>query len=180
VLFNTVRYAVFFVAVFTVSWLLVRAQRLRIVFLLLASYGFYACWNYRFLPLIFISSSADFLLARAIAGAEQPRRRKLWLWLTVILNLGLLGFFKYFNFGVDSMAALGKKMNFSSMKQAPNVTASAAKRKMRNNLTTGWPGRAKMCLRPFKKVPDTRRARNDERRRTLFGTSSEAFRSATP
>ncbi len=105
-LFNTVRYAAFFIAVFTVSWLLVRARRLRIVFLLLASYGFYASWNYRFLPLIFISSSADFLLARAIAAAEDPRRRKLWLWLTVLLNLGLLGFFKYFNFGVDSLAAL--------------------------------------------------------------------------
>lgn len=84
---------------------------MRIVFLLLASYVFYAHWDYRFLPLIWGSSTADFYLARAIARAPDDRRRKLWLVGTVVLNLGVLGFFKYFDFGVESarsvLAALG-------------------------------------------------------------------------
>jgi alginate O-acetyltransferase complex protein AlgI len=118
VLFNTVHYAWFFAAVFTVSWLLVRARRLRVAFLLAASYFFYGCWDYRFLPLIFISSSADFLLARAIAASEEPRRRKQWLWLTVLLNLGLLGFFKYANFGVETLRSL-----FAYFGSAPPLAA---------------------------------------------------------
>lgn len=110
-LFNTLAYAHFLGVVFVVSWLLARARRLRIVFLLLASYVFYAHWDYRFLPLIWGSSTADFYLARAIARAPDDRRRKLWLIATVVLNLGVLGFFKYFDFGIESarsvLAALG-------------------------------------------------------------------------
>ena len=61
-LFNTVAYAYFFAIAFVVSWALSRFQggRLRIVFLLAASYYFYASWNWRYLPLIFASSTIDF------------------------------------------------------------------------------------------------------------------------
>ncbi len=105
-LFNTVPYAVFLGTVFVVSWLLAPTRRLRVLFLLGASYYFYARWNYRFLPLIFGSSSVDWLLGNAIFRAKDPRRRRAWLIVTVVLNLGLLGFFKYYDFGVDSMRAL--------------------------------------------------------------------------
>lgn len=84
---------------------LVKARKVRLLFILGASYVFYAHWDWRFLPLIWGSSTVDWLLGNAIARAEDPRRRKLWLVGTVIVNLGVLGFFKYFNFGVDSMAA---------------------------------------------------------------------------
>lgn len=104
-LFNTLQYAKFFAAVFVASWLLVRVPRVRIGFLLLASYYFYAAFDYRFLPLIFISSTADFWLAQRIGATTAPRRRRLLLWVTVVLNLGLLGFFKYYDFGVESLAA---------------------------------------------------------------------------
>jgi alginate O-acetyltransferase complex protein AlgI len=111
VLFNTLAYAKFFAVVFVVSWLLARHTKLRVIFLLFASYVFYAHWDYRFLALIFLSSSGDWLLGNAIANAPDARRRKLWLVATVVLNLGLLGFFKYANFGIDSarslLAALG-------------------------------------------------------------------------
>jgi D-alanyl-lipoteichoic acid acyltransferase DltB (MBOAT superfamily) len=106
VLFNTVAYAKFFAVVFVASWLLVRFRRTRVVFLLAASYFFYAQWDYRFLPLIFASSTADFLLGNAIARAADPRRRKQLLAITVVVNLGVLGFFKYFDFGVESLRAL--------------------------------------------------------------------------
>lgn len=105
-LFNTLAYAQFFAAVFVVSWLLARWRKLRVVFLLVASYFFYAHWDYRFLALIFLSSTGDWLLGNAIARATDPRKRKLWLIATVILNLGLLGFFKYANFGIDSFRAV--------------------------------------------------------------------------
>jgi D-alanyl-lipoteichoic acid acyltransferase DltB (MBOAT superfamily) len=114
-LFNTLAYAEFFAAVFVVSWLLARFQKLRVTFLLLASYFFYANFyrgHERFLVLlIFASSTADWLLGNAIARAHSPSRRKLWLVGTVVLNLGVLGVFKYFDFGIESartaLAALG-------------------------------------------------------------------------
>jgi D-alanyl-lipoteichoic acid acyltransferase DltB (MBOAT superfamily) len=108
VLFNTLDYARFFAVVFAVSWLLVRAKKVRLCFLLAASYFFYARWDYRFLPLIWGSSTADFLLARAMAKSPSERSRKVWLAFTVVMNLGVLGFFKYWNFGIESVsAALG-------------------------------------------------------------------------
>ncbi len=85
---------------------LVRAKKVRLLFILGASYVFYAHWDWRFLPLIWGSSTIDWLLGHAIAKASTDRRRKLWLIGTVILNLGVLGVFKYFNFGIDSARAV--------------------------------------------------------------------------
>src|SRR5690606_41560282 len=78
------------------------ARKVRLLFILGASFIFYAHWDWRFLPLIWGSSTVDWLLGNAIARAEDPRRRKLWLVGTVVVNLGVLGFFKYFDFGVRS------------------------------------------------------------------------------
>lgn len=83
-----------------------RARRLRMVFILVASYVFYAHWDWRFLPLIWASSTIDWLLGNAIASARTERRRRLWIGSTVAVNLGILGVFKYFNFGVDTARAL--------------------------------------------------------------------------
>jgi len=112
VLFNTLAYAEFFGVVFVVSWLLARFNKLRLLFLLAASYFFYSRWDYRFLPLIWASSTADWLLANAIARATTASRRKLWLAGTVALNLGVLGVFKYFDFGVDSARAMAAAFGF--------------------------------------------------------------------
>lgn len=92
------------IGIVAVYFLLV-ARKVRLLFILGASYVFYAHWDYRFLPLIWGSSTADFWLAKKIHEANDPRQRKAWLLGTVILNLGVLGFFKYFNFGVDSASA---------------------------------------------------------------------------
>lgn len=121
-LFNTLSYAVFFGVVFVLAWLLAPRVRLRLWFLLLASYYFYARWDARFLALIFASSSIDWLLGNAIAGAPDQRRRKQWLILTVVMNLGVLGLFKYFDFGVAEMSALLKSFGFHPPEIALRLT----------------------------------------------------------
>jgi alginate O-acetyltransferase complex protein AlgI len=112
VLFNTLEYAQFYAVVFVASWLLCRLRKVRLVFLLAASYVFYARWNYRFVPLIFASSTADWLLGNAIARATEPRLRKRWLGATVALNLGVLAVFKYQNFGIDTARAVLLSLGF--------------------------------------------------------------------
>ena len=105
-LFNTVDYGLFFVLCFAASWALVRVGgAARLGFLLFASYAFYAHWDWRYLPLIFGSSTVDFYLARAIARREGRARTRL-LAITVVLNLGLLAVFKYWNFAVASVEDL--------------------------------------------------------------------------
>jgi D-alanyl-lipoteichoic acid acyltransferase DltB (MBOAT superfamily) len=111
-LFNTLEYAKFFAIVFVASWLICRARKVRVLFLLAASYAFYARWDYRFVPLIFASSTADWLLGNAIGRAEEPRARRLWLAATVVLNLGVLFAFKYLNFGIDSARMLLASLGF--------------------------------------------------------------------
>ncbi len=86
------------------TYFLIVARKVRLLFILGASYVFYAHWDYRFLPLIWGSSTADWWLAKKIHQASDARTKKTWLLGTVVLNLGVLGFFKYFNFGVDSVS----------------------------------------------------------------------------
>ena len=104
VLFNTLDYAVFFGVSFAVAWGLARFVRgwARLAFLLVASYAFYAHWDWRYLPLIIGSSTVDYFLAQAVARREGAARKRL-LVITVVLNLGLLAVFKYWNFGIASV-----------------------------------------------------------------------------
>ena len=74
--------------------------------LLVASYVFYGYWDWRFLALIWASTIIDFVVAQRISGAELPKVRKRWLKVSLIANLGFLGFFKYFNFFADSFASM--------------------------------------------------------------------------
>lgn len=101
-LFVEPRFLPFFLAVFAVHWLL-RRNGARKVWLLAASYVFYGAWDWRFLGLIALSTVGDWAFALRIASAKNPR---LWVRLSVCANLGLLGFFKYFGFFVDSAVAL--------------------------------------------------------------------------
>ncbi|RYE92137.1 MAG: MBOAT family protein [Myxococcales bacterium] len=105
-LFNTLAYARFFAVVFVVSWLLARHRVARLGFLLAASYWFYAGWKWQYLPLIFASSTIDYLLALRIDAEQDAAARKRWLVLTVVVNLGMLGFFKYWNFSLETAEAV--------------------------------------------------------------------------
>ncbi|MFQ5766780.1 MAG: MBOAT family O-acyltransferase [Acidobacteriota bacterium] len=110
-LFNTWQFGLFFVVVFAIYHTLsVRPQN---VLLLLASYFFYGCWDYRFLGLIFVSTAVDFTTSLYMEGAG-PRRRRILLWTSVFTNLGILGVFKYFNFFVDSASGLLEGLGFQA------------------------------------------------------------------
>ena len=110
-LFNSLEFAFFLPCVLLVYYALnPRAQNL---WLLGASYAFYAAWDWRFLVLIFLSTCVDYFAARKISRGEHT---KPWLYLSLAFNLGMLGLFKYFNFFVDSFIALGATigMNFDT------------------------------------------------------------------
>ncbi len=105
-LFNSIPFIVFLPIVFVLHWVLPRKMVFQNSVLLVASYVFYGCWDWRFLSLIALSTVVDFFCARWIHDATDPVRRRVWLGLTVGFNLGLLGFFKYWNFFADSWATL--------------------------------------------------------------------------
>jgi len=100
VLFNTLDFALFFALVLGLYHVLpFRAQN---VLLLIASYFFYGMWDWRFAGLLLLSTTIDYGLARGIDSSEDPRRRRLFLMASLVVNLGILGFFKYFDFFVHS------------------------------------------------------------------------------
>lgn len=111
-LFNSLSFLVFFASVFVVHWSLPR--RARTLFLLGASYGFYASWNWKFLALIFASTMLDYVLARVIDGTSDPGKRKAALLTSVIGNIGVLSFFKYYNFFIDSLNELLQPLGASA------------------------------------------------------------------
>ncbi|HZU26123.1 MAG TPA: MBOAT family O-acyltransferase [Bryobacteraceae bacterium] len=103
-LFDSPVYLVFLALVVLVYWRL--GWRAQNRFLLLASYFFYGWWDWRFLLLMMISTVVDFTLAGRIAEAEDQRRRRMLLTISLVMNFGFLGFFKYCNFFIDSFAAM--------------------------------------------------------------------------
>lgn len=103
-IFNSLEFIIFLVLVFWVYWKLERP--IQNLFIVIASYIFYGWWNWRFLFLIFISSTISFLLGNKIYNTGDTQRRKIYLTVNVISSLGILGFFKYFNFFVSSLQEL--------------------------------------------------------------------------
>jgi D-alanyl-lipoteichoic acid acyltransferase DltB (MBOAT superfamily) len=110
VFFDTPIYAVFLALVVLVYWRLPWGRQN--VLLLIASYVFYGWWDPRFLALIGISTIVDFYCAKAIGSSEDLRRRRALLTLSLVINIGFLAVFKYFNFFVDSFATTLQAMGF--------------------------------------------------------------------
>jgi D-alanyl-lipoteichoic acid acyltransferase DltB (MBOAT superfamily) len=110
VFFDTPIYIVFLTIVVLAYWRL--GWRQQNVLLLVASYVFYGWWDPRFLALIATSTLVDFHCARAIARSDRQQRRRKLLVLSLAINLGFLGVFKYFNFFVDSFAATLQALGF--------------------------------------------------------------------
>jgi D-alanyl-lipoteichoic acid acyltransferase DltB (MBOAT superfamily) len=103
VLFPTVTFAVFFSIVLPVSWVLQRHQRSWRAWILLASYVFYAWWDWRFVFLLAASTVVNHVLAVAIYRTRASRARKSLLALALAFDVGLLGYFKYANFFLSSV-----------------------------------------------------------------------------
>jgi len=106
-LFNSLAFIVFLPIVFVIYWSL---QKVKLSYqnflLLLASYVFYGWWDYRFLSLIFISSAVDYIIGLKLYKEERESRCKMLLIISLSSNLGILGFFKYFGFFIDSFITL--------------------------------------------------------------------------
>ena len=106
-LFNSITFFVFLPIVFLFYWFLVKKNlRNQNLFVLIASYIFYGLWDWRFLTLIFISSLSDYIIGLKIGNEIDAKKKKTLLIISVVINLGILGFFKYYNFFVDSFVEL--------------------------------------------------------------------------
>lgn len=119
-LFNSLGFALFLPIVFFLYWFVTqKSLQVQNLLLLAASYFFYSCWDYRFLFLLVFSTFLDFYTGQKIYRAVKPRNKKIWLWLSVGVNLGLLGVFKYYNFFVDSLtgalATAGVGVSFNTL-----------------------------------------------------------------
>lgn len=120
-LFNSLSFLLFLPIVFTIYWSVnKRSLSLQNGLLLLASYFFYACWDWRFLFLLLFSTALDYFTGIKMAEAKNKENKKLWFWLSIIINLGFLGVLKYYNFFADSLAealsGLGIQPNIWTLK----------------------------------------------------------------
>jgi alginate O-acetyltransferase complex protein AlgI len=112
-LFNSLTYFIFLTIVFLLYWYPLRKNRIgQNVLLLVASYVFYGWWDWRFLSLMLISSAIDYFTGIRIHEANNTKNRKLYLWISLISNLGMLGLFKYFNFFIESFTSLSLSLGF--------------------------------------------------------------------
>jgi alginate O-acetyltransferase complex protein AlgI len=108
-LFNSLEYVVFLPAVILLYYL--TPWKLRWILLLLASYYFYACWRVEYLGLIAFSTLIDYYAGRKMGKIDDKKRRKPWLVLSLFTNIGLLFFFKYYNFASESYVVLMQEFN---------------------------------------------------------------------
>jgi len=119
-LFNTINFAIFLPIVFILYWFAAKRNlRLQNILLLVSSYFFYACWDWRFMFLLIFSTLLDYFTGIKIHEATIQKKKMFWLWLSIIVNLGFLGAFKYYNFFAASFAEglslLGFKANIVSL-----------------------------------------------------------------
>ncbi len=105
--FQTTAFGIFLVVVLALYWGVANRRAARYWVLLLASYYFYGSYEFWYLSLIFFSTALDYQCGRRIHDAPTPAGRKRWLWISLIGNLGVLGFFKYTDWALESLQWLG-------------------------------------------------------------------------
>lgn len=103
-LFNSFEFVIFFVIVFFIYYKSYNNLKFQNTLLLISSYVFYGWWDWKFLSLIIISSISDYIIGRKIHESENKSHRKQLLVLSLFINLGILGFFKYYNFFTESFS----------------------------------------------------------------------------
>lgn len=120
-LFDTTLFVWFFVFVFSGFWLVARYPLIRVLWLLGASYFFYASWNPTLVGLIIASTMADYWIAKKIYEADNQRTRKRWLLLSLITNLGVLAGFKYTGFFLESFNQALEMMGTTGQIPVPHI-----------------------------------------------------------
>ncbi len=102
-LFNSIDFAIFLPIVFFLYWFVINKHlRLQNLLIVAASYLFYGWWDWRFLSLIIFSTAVDYIVGQTLRNEENQLKRKILLWTSILVNIGFLGFFKYFNFFLDN------------------------------------------------------------------------------
>ena len=102
-LFNSLNFAIFLPTVFLIYWFATKGNlKLQNILLLVSSYFFYACWDWRFLFLLIFSTLLDYFTGIKMSDAKNQNSKKFWFWLSISVNLGFLGVFKYYNFFAES------------------------------------------------------------------------------
>src|SRR5688500_1505515 len=105
-LFNSLNFAIFLPIVFVLYWFVAnKSLKLQNALLLASSYFFYACWDWRFMFLLMFSTLLDYFTGLKMQDAKNQKGKKNWFWLSVMVNLGFLGVFKYYNFFAESFAS---------------------------------------------------------------------------
>lgn len=105
-LFNSIDFALFLPVVFFLYWGLSKSNlKIRNLLVVAASYFFYGCWDWRFLSLILFSTLVDYTVGVGMTKTDVALKRKILLWISIVVNIGLLTYFKYYNFFVDNFVA---------------------------------------------------------------------------
>ncbi len=111
--FNSITFAVFLPIVFFLYWFVFnKTKSTQNALLIIASYYFYSCWDWRFLFLLVFSTFLDYYTGIQIEKGTTEKNRKFWFWLSILVNLGFLGVFKYYNFFATSFAELFTSFGF--------------------------------------------------------------------
>jgi alginate O-acetyltransferase complex protein AlgI len=104
-LFNSIEFAIFLPIIFLLYWFVIKKNlQFQNALLLVSSYYFYACWDFRFLFLLIFSTFLDYFTGIKMSEALNQSKKKAWFWLSVTINLSFLAIFKYYNFFADSFA----------------------------------------------------------------------------
>jgi len=119
-LFNSIDFAIFLPIVFILYWFGAnKSLKLQNFLIVVSSYVFYGWWDWRFLSLIMFSTIVDYFVGLGLSKQENKGKRKILLWTSILVNLGFLGFFKYYNFFLDNFITafsfFGTKINANSL-----------------------------------------------------------------
>lgn len=119
-LFNSIDFAIFLPIVFGIYWFVGKINlKIQNIVIVLASYLFYGWWDWRFLSLILFSTIVDFTIGQQLHKEKRLPRRKVLLWASILVNLGFLVFFKYYNFFLENFTAafsfFGYELSASSL-----------------------------------------------------------------
>lgn len=114
-LFNSIDFSIFLPLVFIIYWLLNKNLKAQNMFIFTASYIFYGWWDWRFLLLIFFTTVLDYFIAQCIIKQTSNKKKKILFLTSIVINLSILGFFKYYNFFVENFITafsfFGKQIN---------------------------------------------------------------------
>jgi len=118
-LFNSLEFLIFLAFTFLLYWFMFTKLRLQNLFILLISYLFYGWWDWRYLGLIAFSSLVDYSVGRRMANSSNSLHKKFFLGISLSTNLGLLAFFKYYNFFIESFieafSIFGIQIHYSTL-----------------------------------------------------------------